>query len=163
MHSINRLMVAWFAVLFVLTAWVIPAAAAKPNEIKVCNMVSAKEVAQLYRKKLVPNEQRAGCFWSKKNNSMAYMHIGMHKYRREIRSYFRQNLSSSTELVEIKDLGDGGLMTVVEGQLGVIVVRKGDYVLQSAVIFLDIEPGTEKQKLLWKIYQRILAELDQVD
>ena len=134
-----------------------PAAAAKPKEIKVCSLVSAQEVAQLYRKKLVPNEQSAGCFWSKKPKAMAYLHIGLHKYRRELRSYFNKNLSSTTQLVEIKDLGDGGLMTVVEGQLGVIVVRKGDYVLQSAVIFLDIEPGTEKHKLLWKIYQRILA------
>ena len=40
-----------------------------------------------------------------------------------------------------------------------VVVKKGDWVLQSAVIFLDIEPGSEKQKVLWDIYRGVLEKL----
>ena len=50
-------------------------------------------------------------------------------------------------------------MTVTEGSLGVIVIKKGDWVLQSAVVFLGIEPGSGRQAALWEVYRRILARL----
>jgi hypothetical protein len=49
-------------------------------------------------------------------------------------------------------------MTVVDGELGVIVARKGNRVLQSAATFLDIKPGSEGQKILWRIYGRALDQ-----
>ena len=137
-----------------------PAMAAEPKQIKVCEMASREELAQLYRKKLVSNEQRGGCYWSLEPNGMAYLHIGLAKKRREPREYFNKNLSSHVRLEKINDLGDGGLMSVSEGSLGVVIIQKGDYILQSAVTFLEIEPGTNKHKVLWKIYARVLAELD---
>jgi hypothetical protein len=39
-------------------------------------------------------------------------------------------------------------MAVTEGSLGVIAIRKGEWVLQSAVTFPDIHPASEKQKVL---------------
>jgi len=153
-----------FALLFIATAMLIPALAApvraaEPKSLSICGMASPEELAQLYRKKLYPTKQEAGCFWSLKPGGMAYLHIEVHKFRRELRKYFRANLPPTTKLVEIKDLGDGGLVSVSEGQLGVVIIRKGDYVLRSAVTFLDIKPGSPKQKVLWTIYKRILDKL----
>ena len=61
--------------------------------------------------------------------------------------------------MKISDLGDGGLMSVGEGELGVVVIRKGDRVLLSAVTFLDIKPGSKKQAVLWDIYRHILQQM----
>jgi hypothetical protein len=90
---------------------------------------------------------------------MAYLDIQYHKYRKDLREYFNEQLSDNVALEKIADLGDGGLMTVVDGSLGVIVIRKGDLVLQSAAIFLDIELGSDQQKVLWDIYREILKRL----
>ncbi len=147
-------------VLLSFLAGALPAAAAKPNQINVCQSISAVELAQLYRKKLLPNQDEGGCYWSLRPKGMAYLHIGLYKLRRELRKYFSEKLPGQVKLVEINDLGDRGLMTVSEGSLGVVVIKKGEYVLKSAVTFLDIAPGSEKHKLLWKIYKRILAKLD---
>jgi hypothetical protein len=48
---------------------------------------------------------------------------------------------------------------VVEGEVGVVVIRKGDRVLQSAATFLDIKPGSDQQQALWAIYRNILARM----
>jgi hypothetical protein len=61
--------------------------------------------------------------------------------------------------VAIIDLGDEGLMSVVEGSLGVIVIRKGKQVVVSAATFLDIESGSDKQRALWDIYRRLMNQL----
>ncbi|MGD9123983.1 MAG: hypothetical protein PVG60_02760 [Desulfarculaceae bacterium] len=151
---------ALFFIIVLTSALTAPARAADPKSINICKLVSADEIAKLYRKKLVPNQEAKGCYWSKKPNSMAYLHIGVHKYRRELRKYFSEKIPPHVQLKEIKDLGDGGYMTIAEGALGVIVVKKGNHVLQSAVTFLDIKPGSDKHKLLWKIYKRILDKLD---
>jgi len=50
-------------------------------------------------------------------------------------------------------------VNVSEGTLGVVVIRKGKLVLQSAVTFLDIKPGSKKQAILWGIYRRIVQQL----
>ncbi len=90
---------------------------------------------------------------------MAYLDIQYHKYSKDLREYFNEQLSDNVALEKIADLGDGGLMTVVDGSLGVIVIRKGDLVLQSAATFLDIELGSDQQKVLWDIYREILKRL----
>jgi hypothetical protein len=41
----------------------------------------------------------------------------------------------------------------------VIVIRKGDRVVQSSATFLDIEPGSAKQRVLWDIYRGILDRI----
>lgn len=87
---------------------------------------------------------------------MAYLHIGLHESSIPLRDYFNKELSSTTTLESITDLGDEGLMSVAEGSLGVIVIRKGNRVLQSAATFLDIEPGSDKQRVLWEIYRTLL-------
>lgn len=69
---------------------------------------------------------------------MADFHVAVHEYWQDLRECFPQDLPSHVELQRIADLGDGGLMTVTEGILGVVVVRKGDWVLQSAVTFFEI-------------------------
>ena len=83
----------------------------------------------------------------------------VHEHHKPLRQYFHAKLPGHVELREIKDLGDQGLMTVTEGSLGVIVIKKGDWVLQSAVVFLGIEPGSGRQAALWEVYRRILARL----
>jgi hypothetical protein len=50
-------------------------------------------------------------------------------------------------------------MSVSEGTLGVVVIHKGDRVLQSAVTFLDIKPGGSKQQVLWPIYRDIVERM----
>lgn len=134
-----------------------PALAA--DKIDVCSLVSEADLAKLYRKKLHPNQDNTGCYWSEKPKSMAYLHIAVRDSGKPLRKYFNANLPGHVKLVEIKDLGDGGLMSVSEGSLGVVVIKKGDRVLQSAVTFLDIAPGSKKQKALWEIYGRILDKM----
>lgn len=133
-------------------------AAQVEKSVDYCALASDEELAKLYKKPLISTASDNGCMWSEKPGGMAYLDINVHDYQRDLRKYFDAQLPSYVKLVEITDLGDGGLMTVSEGSLGVVVVRKGDRVLQSAATFLDIKPGSEKQKILWQIYGRALAQ-----
>lgn len=138
---------------------VLPQAARAAGQIDICALLGEADLAKLYRKKLYPNPNNGGCFWSKKPGGMAYLDISLHEHHKPLRQYFQADLPGHVKLVEIKDLGEEGLMTVSEGSLGVVVIKKGDWVLQSAVIFLDIVPGGKKQAALWEVYRRILAKL----
>ena len=113
----------------------------------------------MYRKPLYPTPQENGCYWSREPGAMAYLHIGVHDRSQPLRQYFNAQLSATTTLEPILDLGDEGLMSVVEGEIGVVVIRKGDRVLQSAATFLDIKPGSDQQRALWAIYRDVLARM----
>lgn len=128
-------------------------------ELDICGLVQAEELAALSRKTLFPTGQDSGCFWSLTPGGMAYLHIAVHDMHQPLRDYFFPELPSHVRLEYIDDLGDEGLMTVTEGTLGVVVIRKGQRVIQSAVTFLEIEPGSPKQQALWNIYRRILDRI----
>jgi hypothetical protein len=126
--------------------------------VDYCALASKDELAKLYRKPLYPTATGHGCMWSEKPGGMADLSLDVRDYQSKIRTYFPTALPKNVKLVDIKDLGDSGLMTVVDGELGVIVARKGNRVLQSAATFLDIKPGSEGQKILWRIYGRALDQ-----
>ena len=125
----------------------------------VCEQVSAKQLATLYRKKLFPSEQENGCLWSKNPGGMAYFQIGVIESQKNLRDYFQKEIPPNFTLKKINDLGNRGLMTASEGYLAVIVIREGDWVLISTVNFLNIKHGGEKQKILWGICRGILQKL----
>ena len=153
-HSVA--VVVLFALLL-LAGPVRPGGAAEALDI--CSLVSSEQLAAVYRKPLYPTPQENGCFWSLEPGTMAYLHIGVHASTRPLRQSFNPQLSATTTLEPILDLGDEGLMSVVEGEIGVVVIRKGDRVLQSAATFLDIKPGSDKQQVLWAIYRDVLARM----
>jgi hypothetical protein len=126
------------------------------EEIDYCAEVSDETLAKLHEKKLFSAAMPNGCMWSEKPDGIADFSFSINESEQELRDYFNAELSPGVELVEITDLGDSGLMTLVEGEIGVVVIRKGDKVLQSAATFLDIAPGTEQQTVLWDIYRRAL-------
>lgn len=132
---------------------------AEDKNIDICTEVSAEQLAKLYKKKLYPTQNNRGCYWSEKPGGMAYFDIGIHKYSQDLRDYWNKDLSSLVTLEKITDLGDEGLMGIGEGDLGVIIIRKDMLILKSAVTFLDIEPGSERHKVLWDIYRSILKNL----
>ena len=132
--------------------------AATETSVDYCALVSDAELAKLYRKKLYPTAEDNGCMWSETQGGMADLEFNVRQSSQDLRKYFNADLPSNVKLVKITDLGDDGLMSVGDGTLGVIVVRKGDRVLESAATFLDIEPGSDKQKTLWQIYARALAQ-----
>jgi len=134
-------------------------AIAEDKTIEICSLVTQEQLGSIYRKPLYPKAYNRQCLWSIKQGGMAYLDIQYHKYRKDLREYFNVQLSDNVALEKIADLGDGGLMSVVDGSLGVIVIRKGDLVLQSAATFLDIELGSDQQKVLWDIYREILKRL----
>lgn len=142
-------------------AWAVlmPSVLSAGEKIDVCGQVTAQQLAALSRKPLYPTAQENGCFWSQTPRAMAYLHIAVHESSKPLREYFNKELSSTTKLEPITDLGDEGLMSVVEGSLGVIIIRKGGKVLQSAVTFLDIDPGSAKHRVLWETYRGILSRL----
>jgi hypothetical protein len=127
--------------------------------LDICAQVTAAQLASLYRKPLVPTAQDNGCFWSLEPGTMAYLHIGVHDRFQDLRRYFNEKLSSHVLLAEISDIGDEGLMSISEGTLGVVVIRKGNRVLQSSVTFLDIEPNSTKQQVLWDVYRHIAEQM----
>ncbi len=135
------------------------AAYAKEKDINICSLVSAEQLAGIYKKKLFPTEQRRSCFWSEEPGTMAYLQIGYHKYKKDLREYFHKELPSHVKLVKIKDLGDDGLYGITGDHLEVVVIKKKKLVLKSSVTFLDIEPNSEQHKQLWDIYRTILKEL----
>lgn len=132
---------------------------AKKKDINICSLVSAEQLAGIYKKKLFPTEQRRSCFWSEESGAMAYLQIGYHNKEKELRQYFYKDLPSQVKLEEIKDLGDGGLLAINGNHLEVVVINKGNLVLKSTVSFLEIEPGSSQHKELWNIYRTILKEL----
>ena len=143
--------------LLLLAGPVRPGGAAEALDI--CGLVSSEQLAAVYRKPLYPTPQENGCYWSWEPDAMAYLHIGVHDRSQPLRQYFNPQLSATTTLEPILDLGDEGLMSVVEGEIGVVVIRKGDRVLQSAATFLDIKPGSDQQQALWTIYRDVLARM----
>ena len=153
-HSVA--VVVLFALLL-LAGPVRPGGAAEALDI--CSLVSSEQLAAVYRKPLYPTPQENGCYWSREPGTMAYLHIGVHDRSQPLRQYFNPQLSATTTLEPILDLGDEGLMSVVEGEIGVVVIRKGDRVLQSAATFLDIKPGSDQQRALWAIYRDVLARM----
>ena len=153
-HSVA--VVVLFALLL-LAGPVRPGGAAEALDI--CGLVSSEQLAAVYRKPLYPTPQENGCYWSREPGTMAYLHIGVHDRSQPLRQYFNPQLSATTTLEPILDLGDEGLMSVVEGEIGVVVIRKGDRVLQSAATFLDIKPGSDQQQALWTIYRDVLARM----
>lgn len=126
--------------------------------VDYCALASKDELAKLYRKALYPTATENGCMWSEKPGGMADLSLSILDDQRKLRTYFAADLPDNVKLVDITDLGDSGLMSVVDGTLGVIVVRKGNRVMQSAATFLDIKPGSEAQKVLWRIYGRALGQ-----
>ena len=143
--------------LLLLAGPVRPGGAAEALDI--CGLVSSEQLAALHRKPLYPKSQENGCYWSREPGTMAYLHIGVLESAQPLRQYFHPQLSATTTLEPILDLGDEGLMSVVEGEIGVVVIRKGDRVLQSAATFLDIKPGSDQQQALWTIYRDVLARM----
>ena len=127
--------------------------------VDICSLVSSEQLAALHRKPLYPKSHENGCYWSREPGTMAYLHIGVLESTQPLRQYFHPQLSATTTLEPIIDLGDEGLMSVVEGEIGVVVIRKGDRVLQSAATFLDIKPGSDQQQALWTIYRDVLARM----
>ena len=151
------------AAVVVLAALLLIAGLARPGfaaeALDICSLVSSEQLAAVYRKPLYPTPQENGCYWSREPGAMAYLHIGVHDRSQPLRQYFNPRLSATTTLEPILDLGDEGLMSVVEGEIGVVVIRKGDRVLQSAATFLDIKPGSDQQQALWTIYRDVLARM----
>jgi hypothetical protein len=136
-----------------------PAAAKPGGDLAICNQVSAGQLKKLYRKHLYPPASPNHCFWSERPHGMADMDIRVQDARGPLRAYFAKSLPSRVKLVKITDIGNGGLMSVGEGTLGVVVIRKGKRVLLSAVTFLDIRPGSKQQAVLWDIYRKILKQM----
>lgn len=137
-----------------------PVCAAKSGgDIDICKQVSSAELKKLYRKKLYPTASYNECFWSEKPGGMAEIDIKVRDADLPLRDYFAKPLPSGFKLVKITNLGDGGLMTVSEGTIGVVAILKGKRVLQSSPGFLDIKPGSKKQAVLWDIYRRILKRM----
>ena len=153
-HSVA--VVVLFALLL-LAGPVRPGGAAEALDI--CSLVSSEQLAAVYRKPLYPTPQENGCYWSREPGAMAYLHIGVHDRSQPLRQYFNAQLSATTTLEPILDLGDEGLMSAVEGEIGVGVIRRGDRVRQSAATFLDIKPGSDQQQALWTIYRDVLARM----
>lgn len=90
---------------------------------------------------------------------MAFLDIRILDKQRPLREHFSEDLPSYVVLQEITDLGDGGLMSITEGSLGIVVIKKGNSILKSAVTFLGVEQGTEKHRSLWSIYNSVLGKL----
>ena len=126
--------------------------------VDYCAIASKDDLAKLDRKPLYATAEDNGCMWSEKPGGMAYLDIRIHDNQRKLRDYFASDLPSNVKLVDITDLGDSGLMTVGDGTIGVVAIRKGNRTLQSAATFLDIKPGSAAQKVLWQIYGRALNQ-----
>jgi hypothetical protein len=129
------------------------------KDIDVCKAASKSELRQLYRKPLYAKAYGEHCLWSERPGGMAEFDIAVGDNFQPLRKNFDDPLPKRFKLVKITDLGSEGLMTVGEGTIGVVAIRRGDRLLKSAVTFLDIKPGSSKQKVLWNIYRRILKQM----
>lgn len=133
--------------------------AATASEINVCKQVSAAQLKKLYHKHLYPKAFDNECMWSETPGGMAEIDIKVRDADQSLRDYFAKPLPSRFKLVKITDLGDEGMMTVGEGTIGVVAIRKGKQVLLSSPGFLDIKPGSKKQAVLWDVYRKILKKM----
>lgn len=130
--------------------------AAAHLDLDICALASADEMLSLHRKLIHATPRSSSCAWSEEPDSMSYLDIGIRPLHQDVRKYFPDPTPAGVTLEEVSDLGDGGYMTITEGRIGVVVVRKGKYAMQSAPIFIDVEPGSEQQRKLWDIYRRAL-------
>ena len=95
---------------FVLAALLLIAGLARPGfaaeALDICSLVSSEQLAALHRKPLYPKSQENGCYWSREPGTMAYLHIGVLESAQPLRQYFHPQLSATTTLEPIIDLGD---------------------------------------------------------
>ncbi len=129
-------------------------------DINVCERVTEADldiIAAAQRSKVVHATGGTNrCMWAESEGAMAYLDIAVAISDRNVRAFFSENFPDHVQLVEIRDLGDGGYMTVTEGRIGNVAIRKGNRVLTSAAVFLDIEPGSAAHDRLREVYRRIL-------
>jgi hypothetical protein len=128
------------------------------KSVDYCALASKDDLAKLYRKPLFASAEDNGCMWSETKGGMADLELHVQDSQGKLRDYFATDLPSNVKLVDITDLGDSGMMSVTDGSIGVVVIRKGNKDLQSAATFLDIKPGSDAQKVLWQIYGRALGQ-----
>lgn len=130
--------------------------------IDVCEAVTEADldiIAAARRDKVVHADSLGNanrCMWAENEQGMAYLDINLAISDRDIRANFSETFPDHVELVEIRDLGDAGYMTVTEGRIGNVAIRKDKRVLNSSVVFLDIKPGSEAHDRLWDVYRRLL-------
>jgi hypothetical protein len=132
---------------------------AKELNIDVCELVSPKQLADLYPSELFPSHQANGCRWSNTPNGKAYFQIGVIESQKNLRQYFEKDIPANYKLKRINDLGDRGLLTESKGCFSVIAIREGSWVLISTVDLLYVKQGDERQKILWDIYRGVLQSL----
>ncbi|MFN3313815.1 MAG: hypothetical protein ACK46Q_10140 [Hyphomonas sp.] len=137
-----------------------PSARGADLSIDVCEIVTEADldvIAAARRDKVVHATGGTNrCMWAEREDGMAYFSIQVGVSDRDIRASFPETFPDHVELVEIRDLGDAGYMTVTEGSIGNVVIRKGNRVLDSGAVFLDIAPGSDAHDRLWDIYRRVL-------
>lgn len=128
--------------------------------LDICSLVSSEQLAAVYRKPLYPTPQENGCCTGWEPGAMAYLHIGVHDRSQPL----RHGISTRSCLPRprskpILDLGDEGLMSVVEGDRcgGHPQGRPG--AAKRGRTFLDIKPGSDQQQALWTIYRDVLARI----
>lgn len=125
-------------------------------DFDLCALADDPLLTRIHARPLHANRSGSGCSWSERPDGMSYLDINVHAYRRELRSYFPESMGDGFELRAVTGLGDEGLMTVTEGSVGVVVVRRGNRVLHSAPVFLRIEPDSDRQAALWELYGKAL-------
>ncbi|MCB2186651.1 MAG: hypothetical protein KQJ78_09555 [Deltaproteobacteria bacterium] len=138
-------------------------ALAGDQRIDVCGLYAPAEVSQLFGKKkktFEPHAEGRGCYWTKPGEIMALWHVGYQETDMPVRDFFFKDLPPQVKLAPVPGLGEEALMSVSEGTLGVVAARKGKYVVTSAATFLDIKPGSEREKLLMEFLHRVLDKLD---
>jgi hypothetical protein len=126
----------------------------------VCAMVSSEQLAALYPSTLYSSQQENGCRWSTTPNGKAYFQIGVVESPNNLRQFFEKNIPSNYQLKKTSDIGDRGLFTEYRGNLSVIAIREGSWVLISTVDLLYIKMEDARQHLLWEIYREILQSLE---
>ncbi len=131
--------------------------------IDVCAVVTEEDldiIAAARRDKVAVASDMGGsnrCLWAEKEFGTSYFDIAIAPGDRDLRSLFPETLPSHVQLVEIRDVADGGYMTVTEDSIGNIAIRKGGLVLNSGVVFLDIEPGSPQHERLFEVFRRLLG------
>ncbi len=148
-------------ILFVCSGFflsVVPASG-EQSALDICGQISADELAVIHRKPLYPEAYENECLWSETPGGMAFLHITVGKIEHPLRDYYVKDLPASVRLEKITGIGDEGLVNISEGTLGVIVIRKGDRLIKSNVVFLDIKPNSKKQEAFYTLLRRIVDQV----
>lgn len=125
-----------------------------------CSLVSHDEVAALIGKPVKPGaDSGMGCGYVPEQESLSHFTVWVTAKQGPVKEAFGKNPSPDIAVWELEGIGDEAVMAVREGTVLDVVAAKGDWAVRFNVLFLEIEPNSEKYDRFIALIKKAMGRL----